>query len=315
MKKSTALFILLLTLGILWFFAHRNNPSIANHSLENLDQRNPASSPMNRRDRGHSKTLSAQEINSNSTENLQAQQKQLSNENPDTVKKNLNPDGEFPGYETVDGLAVIEGDIVLGVTEAGKTYSGPNPTQSLQLWPEAIIPYVIQEDLPNPQRVIQAMALMTTGVTFLPYSGQSDVLVFEPGSGNCRSYLGRVGGKQPLWIGPGCGAKEIAHEIMHALGFIHEQNRTDRDSFIEVLHQNIQKTAEINFSLFPSELMKASGLGPFDYESIMLYPRTMFSIDGVSETMQSRVEGKHILPGNKLSLGDVLRLEQLHSLK
>lgn len=195
----------------------------------------------------------------------------------------------FLGYQVEDGVAVVEGDIVLGEPQSGKAYQGMDPSQSLQTWPGGVIPFFIQGDLPHPERVIQALGLFHgTKLVFQNYEGQEDVLVFQAGSGNCKSYLGRVGGKQPLWVGPGCGPKEIAHEIMHAVGFIHEQNRADRDSFIEIQWNNIQDNAQINFEVFPAGFMKLSGLGAFDYESLMLYPAKMFSKDGFSETMRSR---------------------------
>lgn len=220
----------------------------------------------------------------------------------------------FLGYQVEDGVAVVEGDIVLGEPQSGKVYQGMDPSRSLQIWPGGVIPFFIQGDLPHPERVIKALSLFYgTKLVFQSYEGQEDVLVFQAGTGNCKSYLGRVGGKQPLWVGPGCGPKEIAHEIMHAVGFIHEQNRADRDSFIEVLWQNVHENAKINFEVFPKDFMKLSGLNAFDYESIMLYPAKMFSKDGISETMRSRQEGVPIHPSSGLSRGDILRLERMHS--
>ena len=61
----------------------------------------------------------------------------------------------------------------------------------------------------------------------------------------CWSNIGReynVPGAQELSIGEGCNTKGIiTHELMHALGFWHEQSRTDRDDYIAVLWENIKK--------------------------------------------------------------------------
>ena len=48
-------------------------------------------------------------------------------------------------------------------------------------------------------------------------------------------------GAQTLSIGRGCEYDGvIIHEIMHALGFYHEQSRSDRDDFVEIMWENIK---------------------------------------------------------------------------
>ena len=58
----------------------------------------------------------------------------------------------------------------------------------------------------------------------------------------CFSAVGRQGGRQELSVGGTCtfARGTIMHEMMHAVGFHHEQTRTDRDQFVTIFFQNIQ---------------------------------------------------------------------------
>ena len=54
--------------------------------------------------------------------------------------------------------------------------------------------------------------------------------------------IGRQGGPQRISLGHGClrgGIGVTVHEMMHALGFYHEQSRRDRNRYIRINFQNI----------------------------------------------------------------------------
>ena len=58
---------------------------------------------------------------------------------------------------------------------------------------------------------------------------------------SCWSFVGRRGGKQVVSLArSGCLYHHtVQHELLHALGFNHEQTRSDRDKHIRVLLQNV----------------------------------------------------------------------------
>lgn len=58
---------------------------------------------------------------------------------------------------------------------------------------------------------------------------------------SCWSFLGQTGGNQILSLQtPGCMWSGVAaHELMHALGFVHEQSRSDRDNYVTIVWKNI----------------------------------------------------------------------------
>jgi len=217
-------------------------------------------------------------------------------------------------FRMEDGVAVVQGDLVVGelVEDDGTVETGYVKMPTLNLWRGSVIPYFIDPSLRDPERVLQAMELFSgTVIRFVPFDGQEDAMVFQEGTGICKSYVGRVGGHQPLWIAPGCRADDIAHEIMHALGFVHEQNRSDRDQFIVLHAENIEEQYKDNFFLLPPTLMSVSGLAPFDFESLMMYPPSMFSKNG-QPTMQSKIKDQEIRPGTGLSPRDIERVNKAY---
>lgn len=115
-----------------------------------------------------------------------------------------------------------------------------------------------------------------TCIRFIPRTTQSNYIRIRSISG-CYSYLGMIGGAQDLSLDVnGClYAGIIAHELIHALGFRHEQSRPDRDSYINVMYENISPN---NYAAFDKYTWTSTAsTSPYDLYSIMHYDSMAFS--------------------------------------
>lgn len=200
-------------------------------------------------------------------------------------------DQQVVRYDVVDGVAVMEGDIMLGPIEQlamryGIPWAPPTNVRSAvatanrsHLWPGAEIPYVIDGSVSQQMRGYIQWAiehLATTALQLRPRtSADRDYVVFNDAGSGCSSYVGRIGGAQDIQLEDGCGRGSVVHEILHAAGFYHEQSRSDRDQFITIVWDEIDPAFRSNFE-------KRSGLdiGPYDYGSIMHYSSRAFSRSG-----------------------------------
>ena len=69
----------------------------------------------------------------------------------------------------------------------------------------------------------------------------------------CFSFIGRVRqtNGQELSIGTNCAVLSvIVHEVLHALGFIHEHTRLDRDTYVIINETNIQPGRDVSRARF-----------------------------------------------------------------
>lgn len=224
------------------------------------------------------------------------------------------PDDDSIPFRVENGMAIAFGDIMLGTPDDPEIKEGFTDVAPPQLWDRPEIPYAIHPDLSAPKRVEQAVEYFNrnTPVRLVPYTGQPDVVVFEPTDEHCYSLLGRAGGAQPIRIAKNCTWHEIAHELMHALGFVHEQSRRDRDQYVQVLWDNIEPKFKDQFAVVPDSFLSAVRGTPFDYNSIMLYRPDMFQRNPGLPTMRSLGQTPISPVAEGLSEGDIERLRRLY---
>jgi tetratricopeptide (TPR) repeat protein len=189
-----------------------------------------------------------------------------------------------------------------------------------KLWPGGVVPYEIDiEKYPIGGKyrklILDAIAQWNdsgTGFTFVPRTTQKDVLVFGEVTDACYSHVGYQGGAQYIRChlhGEKFDQGSIMHEIGHAIGFYHEQQRYDRDQYVQLT----QKGRAADYEKMPQE----NAFGPYDFNSIMHYPINTRLGDGQQiNTHQSFSPdaAKKVGSGKTLSSGDKAAAQYLYQL-
>jgi hypothetical protein len=107
----------------------------------------------------------------------------------------------------------------------------------------------------------------------------------------------------------------LLHELGHALGLIHEHQRPDRDQFVTIHEENIKPSFLALNTTVNFEIQKAQLETPYDFLSIMHYPRRAFSKNGF-DTIVPKAPYIEFLnsmgQGSALSEGDVQTMRSMY---
>lgn len=203
------------------------------------------------------------------------------------------PDAEKEVYMTKSGIAlakldslyILEGDIILSPEQVaildGPQTRGAMLTSTNGYWDFCKVYYDFDANFTYKSKVLEAMAKISAeaGVTFLPKESYNKNYVhFFNGVGN-YSKLGKYGGRQDISIQNDqySVVGVTMHEILHALGIYHEMSRSDRDTYVEILWNNIESDSKKhNFQTFTERKEPGVNIGSFNFSSIMMYPSTAF---------------------------------------
>uniref|UniRef100_A0A0N4ZYF7 Metalloendopeptidase n=1 Tax=Parastrongyloides trichosuri TaxID=131310 RepID=A0A0N4ZYF7_PARTI len=158
--------------------------------------------------------------------------------------------------------------------------------QRYRRWPNGEIPYTLSSKYGSYAKSIIAKAMdeyhRKTCIRFIPRDSlkHADYIYIHPDDG-CYSLVGKVGGRQPLSLDSGCiQTGTIVHELMHSVGFFHEQSRNDRDSYIKIVWENVMTGADDQFEKYGVNVIDNLN-EPYDYNSIMHYGPYAFSANGM----------------------------------
>ena len=225
-------------------------------------------------------------------------------------------------YSPIDGEAIFEGDIVLGsVAQLDAAYQAirDSTTEGTiegiaitgHRWPNGKIPYVINSNLPNRERVAQAIAHweQKTPIRFHQRTTEADYVEFRPANA-CNSAVGKQGGPQFVNLGPQCKTGNVIHEIGHVVGLWHEHSREDRDDFITIDLSNVDSSKIHNFN---QHVTDGDDVGDYDYNSIMHYSAFAFARDSSRPTIIPR-NGASIGQRVSLSAGDIAAVREVYGL-
>lgn len=216
----------------------------------------------------------------------------------------------------ITSFLVVNGQDVKSEFSTGKSRKRRDTVGfTTRRWPKGVVPYRIspvakKETKDAFYRAIKTIQKLSC-IKFVERMYERDYIRVVTGNG-CYSMIGRQGGKQFLSLGFGCYRKGVAeHELLHVLGFYHEQSRLDRDRHVTIHQQNVLPSAKKQFSKY--RIGEGHTLGTkYDPDSLMHYSNNAFSKNGRKTITYNKDPNKKLGRKSKLSETDISQLNKLY---
>ncbi|CAG7725913.1 unnamed protein product, partial [Allacma fusca] len=198
-------------------------------------------------------------------------------------------------FKNMEEMAnMFEGDIILSEDQMKEINYATTARVALSgivgekyRWEDRVVHYDISSDYSFDEREIIEGAMEEiadkTCVRFEERDSEDDYLKIEDGNG-CSSKVGKRGGEQTVTLSrEGCLKHGVViHELVHAIGFWHEQSRTDRDKYVDIIWKNIQPDKYNNFKKYLRAEIYDYQV-PYDYDSVMHYRADAFKREDTDE--------------------------------
>lgn len=194
--------------------------------------------------------------------------------------------------DEMENPGMFEGDIQLDPDEKEGVLKTGNAFASIKggRWPGGRISYQIHSSIgTGGVSAINSAIADYHRYTCLRFSkvSRGAGIEFYKGSG-CSSPVGYRSGRQNrISLASGCWRKgTVMHEIGHSIGIYHEQSRPDRDSYVQIIWNNIPQNRQFNFRKQSYNIIDRNIRTQYDYGSMMHYGARAFGNGKV--TIQTR---------------------------
>ncbi|KHJ93546.1 astacin [Oesophagostomum dentatum] len=164
-----------------------------------------------------------------------------------------------------------------------------------------VIPYTItghydRRELANIRKAMSRIEANTC-IRFRERTRERDYIEIQNQAGQgCYTNVGRIGGRGIVMLESNyretCTEPEtVIHELLHVTGLWHEHMRYDRDQYIKVHYENIDRGYWSQFEKVKPWEATTYNI-PYDYKSIMHYEKSAFAYEGKisMETLDPRYQ-------------------------
>ena len=182
------------------------------------------------------------------------------------------PDPLAPYEGIPEGYVLVQGDMLVRIDGGRAIQSGFRYVP----WPGGVVPYEFDANVSSDNRNAMRLAMdaieAVCTTSFIPRAGHDDYVHIQAHASENNSEVGHQGGEQIINIASWGVRFTMVHELMHTLGFEHEQSRQDRDTYVVIHEDRIEEDMEHNFTK-DADFM----YGPYDFGSVMHYGQCAFS--------------------------------------